>query len=517
MIIVYHNKKIVLEILDTESDNFLSFNKNQSISKAILEISEKYPNTIIFWCNEKYKAYFNKDEVASIFHHKLIMASYSLNKNYLISNKIGYVEQTPFVNVTKDVSFPTWLMSSDIGGCYSLVLNKLKAKLYPIKNFDYFLCSLAKKAMPKGVFCYSEPKLIKGLKLDNNTVSNKQSNFYLFSFVKEHYKPIWLFNLLLCFVFFEKQFPFFSFLRVLLKTQSKIDDLNFVEVELQSTKQVINNKQYDVVIPTLGREAFLYDVLKDLAKQTICPKNVIIVEQNPEPQSKTSLDYLTSEKWPFNIDHTFTHKLGVCNARNSALNKVKSEWVFLGDDDIRFEKDLIENFFNQINAAGVRAVIGSCLLPNQKKNHTICHQTTIFASGASMIKSELLNYVSFDMSFEFGFGEDSDFGMQIRKTGEDVIYSPKVDIVHLKAKIGGFRVKQPLLWGNEKIQPVPSPTLMALYKKHYNSYQLLGAKFVFFMKSYKKNLSKNPLKFIRNLNEKWGKSEYWSSVLMTKK
>ncbi len=58
-------------------------------------------------------------------------------------------------------------------------------------------------------------------------------------------------------------------------------------------------KDIDVLIPTIGRKPFLYDVLKDLSKQTILPKNVIIIEQNPLAGSTSELDYLQDKNWPF--------------------------------------------------------------------------------------------------------------------------------------------------------------------------------------------------------------------------
>jgi hypothetical protein len=51
--------------------------------------------------------------------------------------------------------------------------------------------------------------------------------------------------------------------------------------------------------------------------------------------------------------------------------------------------------------------------------------------------------------------EDSDFGMQLRNQGIDVLYLPEPKI-HLKAPVGGFRTKPKLAWENDEIQPKPS-------------------------------------------------------------
>ena len=81
-------------------------------------------------------------------------------------------------------------------------------------------------------------------------------------------------------------------------------------------------------------------MLKDLSVQTHSPKRVIIIEQNPDLNSKSELDYLFNESWPFQIIHEFIHQTGACNARNLALSKVKSKFVFSCDDDNRIFKNL---------------------------------------------------------------------------------------------------------------------------------------------------------------------------------
>ena len=48
-------------------------------------------------------------------------------------------------------------------------------------DFDYFLCSLAKLLMPKGLLCYSEPRLLKQVP---KAVQTKKSTYTLFRFVK---------------------------------------------------------------------------------------------------------------------------------------------------------------------------------------------------------------------------------------------------------------------------------------------------------------------------------------------
>ncbi len=123
------------------------------------------------------------------------MASYSISDNNYLPDQIGYVDQSIYIKVNKEVTYPTWLMSSDIGGIHSRVLNKVLFGINKDRNFDYFLNSLAKLAMPQGLFCYSEPKLL--LNLEGSIKKNQASTFQLFKFVKQHYKWLVIFFILL--------------------------------------------------------------------------------------------------------------------------------------------------------------------------------------------------------------------------------------------------------------------------------------------------------------------------------
>lgn len=512
MITIVHNKKKVKRIFNYSNEQNITFNSNISITLVLKEIAFKNKNTLIIWVYEPLEDLMNIDDFETIFHHKNIITSYAIDNQYVISNKIGYVEQKPYVNIKREVNYPTWLMSSDIGGIYAETLNKIVDTVPLNKDFDFFLSSLAKQNMPQGLLCYSNPLLLKTKQSDIFTC-DKKSNFKLFKFVKQHYKPIWIFNLLLCFIIFEKRLPIFPFLYSLIFKQSK-EHVDLNPLHFKSNLNVIKDKTVDVIIPTIGRKDSLYNVLKDLAKQTYLPKQVIIVEQNPVLNSKTELNYLTNESWPFKIVHKFIHQTGACNARNLALNMVKSEWVLLGDDDNRFDSDLIERLLNSVEQLGVTVATTMYIQSNETSMYLKTSQTDIFGSGNSMIKANLLKDVAFDMAFEFGYGEDSDFGMQLRKIGHDVIYFPEIKITHLKLPFGGFRTKHNPIWHEDSIQPKPSPTIMVFMKKHYNEFQTRSYKYVLFLKFFKKQSIKNPIAYIEQMQKQWKSSEYWAEQLI---
>ena len=511
MIYLIHNNKHVVQVLDIHFNTIhVDFTSSQ-LTTQLFEIAALYPKQLVAWCYVELKPFLNPEGFKKVFHHEKIMASFNPTSQNYLSNALGYADRNYFYNVNKTVNYPTWLMSSLVGGIHASVLNSVKANIDISSSFNYFLLSLAKHGMPQGLFCYSSPELLK----ENVSINYKPevaSTSTLYQFVKQHYKWVWVYFLTLSLCVYEKRLPIVALLKSLFYKQQH-HDFNLGKVKINSLKQVNTTSTVDVIIPTIGRKKYLYDVLVDLSKQTLLPKTVVIVEQNPEPNSTSELDYLTTQDWPFIIDHTFTHQTGVCNARNIALSKTQSEWVLLGDDDNRFDANLIESLLDSAINYGIKAATTVYLQPHEKQTFMDTAQTSIFGAGNTLIHSSLLKTVKFDMSYEFNYGEDTDFGMQIRYQGEDVVFFSDIIITHLKAPFGGYRTKVKQLWDHEEIQPKPSPPIYLLYKTYLTKKQLLGYKLLLGLKTYKKSKIKNPVSFIKDFQTKWKISEKWSQAL----
>lgn len=140
-------------------------------------------------------------------------------------------------------------------------------------------------------------------------------------------------------------------------------------------------------------------------------------------------------------------------------------------------------------------------------------QSSNFGAGNSFIYTEFLENIKFNKEYEFGYGEDNDFGMQLRNAGCDVLYLPEPKILHLKAPMGGFRTKPQLQWHNEKVQPKPSPTVMLYQMKHQTKEQIYSYKTTLFFKYYKNQKIKNPVKYYINFQKQWQKSVFWANEL----
>ncbi|MAP79604.1 MAG: glycosyl transferase [Aequorivita sp.] len=509
MIVVFHNNGRIVDLKSNFQLNLDDFKEHQ-VTTALFNLASEHSNCILVWCHESLKEYLNITQINTFFTHKNMMLSYG-NHHYF-SNLIGYIEDSPFVNVNKTVKYPTWLMSSQVGAIYGSQLIKFQNKINLKDTFDFVLNSIAKHGMPNGLFCYSEPRLVKNSAPIIQT--EKASKNQLFKFVKLHYKSVWSSLLLLNILLYEGKFPFVAYLKNLFKSQQKFT----LKFNLEPLVQSNYNKDVtiDVIIPTMGRRTYLLDVLKDLALQTHLPQQVIIVEQNKDENSTTELDFIETETWPFKIIHKFIHQTGACNARNLALKEVQADFVFLGDDDNRFKPNLLDLILYNFQTLELDVITMSYLQKNEKETRKTPVQWSTFGAGSSVVSTKCLKSISFDMALEYGYGEDVDFGMQLRNLGFDIIYFPNIKIEHLKAPIGGFRAKFKQPWERSSIQPKPSPTVMYNKLKNYTTQQLLGYKTVLFFKYYKVQNIKNPISYFKLFRKRWAQSMYWAKRLQNK-
>ncbi len=505
MIIITHHKDRVVQIENNSVS--VSGDKGLHLTASIIKLAKEYPDTLLVWVAKEYRDFLNLDYFRNNKNFKNTLQSFNPGDNYM-PNDIGYVEETLFINVNKEVKYATWLMSATVGCAMSFIFNSIKSTISRNTPFDYYLNSIAKQAMPQGLLCYSNPALLitsETLSTSTNSLTIKQ----FFDFIKGNYKKRWLFLLAFQQLIFEKRFTFhYAFLAFFKKKDTVIFKPLLEELAQNKSKETI-----DVLIPTMGRSDYLYNVLIDLKNQYLVPKNIIIVEQNAAPESVTQLNYIYDEKWPFEIKHTFIHQTGACNARNIALEQVTSDWVFFADDDIRIPENSLENAVMIANSNNFSAVTLSCLQKGEREKIGRIIQWSGFGSNTSLVRSEKIKNLRFNMGFEFGYGEDGDFGMQLRNQGADVLYAPSIQLLHLKAPIGGFRQKVNYEWSEEKNYPKPSPTVMLYKLKHLSATQLNSYKFLLFVKNYGLFKMKNPFTYFGQMNKSWKTSLVWAQKL----
>ena len=512
MILMYHKSGVhVVEVFHNHEQ--VPF-EGSNCTDVFWSLANQYPNEIICWCEITLKDYLVIENLKEVFHHDLIMASYSFQTDFL-PESIGYVDQLPFANVNRTVLYATWKMSRDMGGIKGAVIMQFKNEMSKIKNFEFLLNSIAKVGQQNSLFCYSAPQLCKAgassLKIFY-TASTKQ----LFQFVFAHYSTVWTSILLLCLTYYEKKIPLLSYVGGFFNKKLFRKSIDLSAIKVLSSREFLVPFDVEVIIPTIGRANYLREVIQDFSKQTILPSKIIIVEQSPNKETDTELSFLEEHDWPFEIVHHFIHKTGACNARNLALSETTAEWIFFSDDDQRFDEDLIEKVFREIKSYGLDCLTTSYLQINEKKFFKLPKQWGTFGAGNSLVRGTFARSVRFSPVFEHGYGEDADFGRQLKNMGCDIVYHPDLEIKHLKAPVGGFRKKNKQPWEEEEILPKPSPTVMAHALKHYTEEQILGYKVSLILRFYRHQSEKNPFFYLKQLNRRWTISKRWAGRLLEK-
>ncbi|MDT0688588.1 glycosyltransferase family A protein [Salegentibacter sp. F188] len=509
ILLIHKNGKSVVRVLKNEQELKV---KSSDCVAALWELTEKFSDEIIGWCEEEFYENVALENWNKIFHHNLVMASYAVKTTFL-PESIGYVDQLPFINVNRDVKYPTWQMSNDVGGINGAVLLRFKELFENISNLNSLLNSVAKIGQQNGLLCYSDPGLVRINK--EQELRSTATISQLFSFVYQNYNSIWTTILLWCLFKYEHKFPLWAYVQSFSKEKYFQKKIDLPEVHLESESRNFSDS-IDVLIPTMGRPQYLLQVLEDLSRQSLLPKMAIIVEQNPEVDAISELPELHTRKWPFQIIHHFIPQTGACNARNIALAEVTSDWIFFADDDIRLQPDLLEKVISEATKYRFSAININCKQPGEETVFHKIKQWGSFGAGTSIVKSSFAKKCRFSEVYEHGFGEDADYGMQLRKEGCDIIYHPYLEIQHLKAPMGGFRQKPVMDWEKEDLLPKPSPTVMAFAINYYTLEQIRGYKTSLFIKFYRKQTIKNPYAYIKNMRLRWKKSHTWAVKLLKK-
>ncbi|WP_347410300.1 glycosyltransferase family A protein [Christiangramia sp.] len=467
-------------------------------------MAERFPDEIIIWVEEKFVNLINKPQLNNIFCNKRIMASYAVDSNFF-SHSLGYIDQMPFININPRVKYATWLMSTDVGGIFGRTLSYFKSECGDIIDFGYLINSIAKKGQQNGLFCYSHPDLITNAsKCDIHTKASLKQEF---SFVYSNYKTVWVFVFFWCQWRYENKFPLISFLKCFFRKKKFGIKLNLPFPDKLNEIKINHEDSIDVIIPTIGRAEYLENVLKDLNNQTHLPANVIVIEQHLNGSNSSRIEHLDNNTWKFNLNIITLDTAGVCKARNIGLNLVTSNWIFFADDDIRFSPGLLEKGMTEAAKFDCEAINMNC---KQEGEKTIFHnikQWGSFGSGTSLVKNKFARKCNFSEIFEEGYGEDADYGMQLRNLGCDIIYHPEIQILHLKAASGGFRSIINEESTKSKEFPKPAPTIMAFALRHFTKQQLKGFKLSLFLKFYKEKSILNPFIFLRSMQKRWELSE----------
>lgn len=218
------------------------------------------------------------------------------------------------------------------------------------------------------------------------------------------------------------------------------------------------------IIPTFRRPSYLYDTLIDLLDQKRELDEIIIVDQTSE-FDKSSIYQDEYNKLKILVDQN--NKINyqtqeqplVYKARNFAASISQSDILIFLDDDIKVEKDFINNYVESFNGNS-DAIVGYHINPGEDsyiKEPFIRGDIFEMAFNFRPRYRQRIENISYtcagnfaikkDIFFEVGQWDeniitygDRELGIRLYKHGFKIDYDPSPSMVHLKAPLGGTRL-----------------------------------------------------------------------------
>ncbi|MHA6279864.1 glycosyltransferase family 2 protein [Salinimicrobium sp. CAU 1759] len=276
---------------------------------------------------------------------------------------------------------------------------------------------------------------------------------------------------------------------------------DFPLIPPRELKEVPDAPGVSVIIPTMFRQEYTVQLLKDYALQTYPVKEVVVVDATPPGERNEGI--YKSAVYPFDLRVLWQKTKGSCRARNEAIEECTGDYIIFADDDTRIPKDFVENHLRLLHTYKVDACNGLDVMADNSSQDLNDLKRTLeemglsrwkagaaqtFSNANSCVKRTLVyKLIGNDINFDGGYGEDSDFGFSLLEEGSIVIHNPFSVNLHLKPKAGGYRhwASQSAILGKKRkkqaweldnpvglIKPVPSPTIMYGIIKRFKKDQI---------------------------------------------
>lgn len=221
-------------------------------------------------------------------------------------------------------------------------------------------------------------------------------------------------------------------------------------------------KPFSIIIPTLNRSEFLLNTLKDLVVQDYKPGfEIVIVDQSIQPDVSVQSYIRQFDNIKY---HFITHFRGLPEARNYGAQQAENEYLLYLDDDIRCEKNLLQQHANILNNEEIGVCAGGITEAFKKNSdqeigkfvkysatplrgfHKKGNKEVDHGGGGNFsVKKEVylkVNGVDELLTKGAALHEETDFCLRVKKAGYKVFYNYDAHVMHLAAETGGCRVPE---------------------------------------------------------------------------
>ena len=204
-----------------------------------------------------------------------------------------------------------------------------------------------------------------------------------------------------------------------------------------------------VIIPTYKRNGPLKNCLLSILHQTLPPDEVIVVDNHPNPKTKTLVQTIQRQT-SIKIRYVPERKKGPANARNQGIKHAKGSILAFIDDDCLADKNWLKEIYISFKRnADVKALLGKNLNGSpdnlfaaveeylterffyryQYKTLKKDFSLVIDSKNCAIAKSVFLRRkIEFDSNFKLL--EDVDLGFQLQQKKVDIVFNKKAQVSH---------------------------------------------------------------------------------------
>ena len=133
---------------------------------------------------------------------------------------------------------------------------------------------------------------------------------------------------------------------------------------LNTTKQLMENILFSIIIPTYNRSSLLIKLLKSLLKMQFSSSEyeILVIDNNSSDQTKERVDKIIRDNTKYSIQYFFEKKPGLHNARHRGLKESKGEILCYLDDDVTVDDKWLEGV-SETFASTNAVLVGGKVLP----------------------------------------------------------------------------------------------------------------------------------------------------------
>ena len=294
-----------------------------------------------------------------------------------------------------------------------------------------------------------------------------------YRFIKKNFHSVWVFYVLivrlLTFKNPVREVSAFAKARSVKRVNEHKEPLRYPEYQTFNSSLIREKPLVSIIIPTLNRYLYLKDVLEDLEKQDYQHFEVIVVDQSEPFQAQFYDDF------DLDINLIYQKEKALWLARNTAIQKSKSDLILLFDDDSRVDPDWVSQhlkaleFFDADLSSGVSISTHGAKVPASYAHFSISGQLD---TGNVLLKKSIFKDIGlFDRQFEKQRMGDGEFGLRAYLNGYKNISNPYAKRLHLKVGSGGLRQMgswdgfRPKKW----FDPRPIPSVVYLFRKYHGN------------------------------------------------